>query len=108
MTKGGRTARTGREIVLRAAGRALAVVVLATGAMYILDYAVLRYRIATNKTPFDSVTVRPYYAVPQKNRSTEFLMGDPQAQTCVNSIFPHLGDSPCWYLTRHKDQRINM
>ncbi len=108
MASGGRVARTGREIILRAAGRVLTIVVLAIAALYIIDYGVLRYRIAANKTPFDSVTVRPYYAVPQKNHSTEFLMGDPQAQTCVNSIFPHIGDSPCWYLTRHKDQRINM
>ncbi|MDQ2712169.1 MAG: hypothetical protein M3Y24_08065 [Acidobacteriota bacterium] len=104
----GPPARSGREIILRAARRVLTVLLFATGVIYILDYGVLRYRIAVNRTPFGSVTVRPYYAVPQKNHSTEFLMGDPQAQTCVNSIFPHVGDSPCWYLTRHKDQRINM
>jgi hypothetical protein len=52
--------------------------------------------------------VRPVYDVPQKNRSTEFLVGDLQDQTCVNALFPHLGYSPCWYLSRHKEQHIHI
>jgi hypothetical protein len=52
--------------------------------------------------------VRPYYAVPQKNHKTEFLFDEPQDETCVHSLFPHLGDEPCWYLSTHKDQRIDI
>jgi hypothetical protein len=27
--------------------------------------------------------------------------------TCVHSLFPHMGYQPCWYLSRHSEQRTN-
>lgn len=81
---------------------------VAAAVLYIGDDVWLRYRIATNRQPYGTVTVRPYYAVPQKDHKTEFLMDDPQDMTCVESLFPHFGDSPCWYLNGHKEKRINM
>jgi hypothetical protein len=109
-TSGGliRRPRTGREILKKFFLRAIATIVLATAVVYICDYLILRFRVATNGQPFDTVTVHPYYAVPQKDQKTEFLLGDPTDQQCVNSLFPHMGDSPCWYLTRHTDQRVDM
>jgi hypothetical protein len=101
-------ARTGREILIRLFGRTLLWAAVALAALFVIDFAVLRIRVATNHHPFDTVTVRPYYAVPQKDHKTEFLVQDPQDQTCVNSLFPHMGDSPCWYLIRHTEQRIDM
>jgi hypothetical protein len=101
-------ARTGRQIILLAIRNTVAGAFLLLAAAYLADYAVLRFRLATNRGATSSVTVRPVYAVPQKNRSTEFLLGDPEDQTCVNSLFPHMGDSPCWYLRSHKEQQINM
>ncbi len=103
-----RPARTGREIILLALRNFVFAVVLLAAVAYIIDYAVLRFRIATNRNAMGTVTVRPVYAVPQKNHSTEFLLGDSQDQACVHSLFPHLGDSPCWYLARHKEQQIDM
>jgi hypothetical protein len=52
--------------------------------------------------------VRRYYAVPQKSGKIEFLHADPQEQNCVHSLFPHMGDAPCWYMLRHTEQRIDM
>jgi hypothetical protein len=101
-------ARTGRQIILLALRNTLAGVVVLVAAGYLLDYAVLRFRVATDRHATATVTVRPVYAVPQKNRSTEFMVGDPQDQTCVNSLFPHMGDLPCWYLRRHREQQISM
>ncbi len=101
-------ARTGRQIIARLMRRIFAGIVLTTALAYVIDYAVLRYRIATNHNPFGTVTVRPYYAVPEKNHKTEFLLDEPQDQTCVHSLFPQEGDSPCWYLSRHREQRINL
>ncbi len=100
--------RTGREILKRLFLRTFAAVVLAAGALYFCDYVILRVRIATNRQPYGTVTVTPYYAVPQKNHKTEFLFDDPRDETCVHSLFPHSGDSPCWYLSRNKEQRTNM
>jgi hypothetical protein len=82
--------------------------VFSIAGIYAVDYLVLRYRVATNRQPFGTVTGQPYYAVPQKDHKTEFLVDDPEDETCVNSLFPHLGDSPCWYLSRNKSKRIDM
>ena len=88
--------------------RILIAVIVSIIAIYAGDYLLLRFRIATNRNPFGTVTIRPYYAVPQKDGKTEFLLDDPQDQPCVHSLFPHAGDDPCWYLSRRKDKRINM
>ena len=101
-------ARTGRQIIARWLRRIFAGVVLTAASLYAVDYAVLRYRIATHHNPFGTVTVRPYYAVPLKNHKTQFLFNGSQDQTCVHSLFPQQGDSPCWYLSRHPEQRINL
>ncbi len=82
--------------------------VLSIAVIYAADYLVLRYRVAVNRQPFGTVTVQPYYAVPQKDHKTEFLFDDPEDETCVHSLFPHLGDSPCWYLSRNKEKRIDL
>lgn len=103
-----RRPRTGKQIIGRFVLRSIGVLVAAAIVAYVVDYGVLRIRIATNHTPFNTVTVHPYYAVPQKDQKTQFILGDPTDQQCVNSLFPHLGDSPCWYLTKHTDQQINM
>ncbi|MGA9511427.1 MAG: hypothetical protein WBV55_22590 [Candidatus Sulfotelmatobacter sp.] len=74
---------------------------------YVLDYAVFRYRMAANKG-FGQVTVTSYDAVKQKSGKTVFMFNPPQAQTCVNSLFPRAGYVPCWYLQRHPEQRTDI
>ena len=83
-------------------------VVLAFALVYASDYVILRYRVAAKRNPYGTVTVQPYYAVPRKDHKTEYMFDDPQDQTCVHSLFPHFGDSPCWYLSRNKQKRIDM
>jgi len=73
-----------------------------------LDYAVFRIRVATDRSPYGSVTVTHYYAVLQKNGKTAFMFDPPQPQTCVNALFPHAGATPCWYLRRHPEQRTDI
>jgi len=80
----------------------------AAGLFYIADYAVLRYRIARNRAAYGSVTVNVYYAVPQKNGKMEYDFQSSQAESCVNSVFPHAGYAPCWYLRRHSDQPVQL
>ncbi|HUK23331.1 MAG TPA: hypothetical protein VLV49_02030 [Terriglobales bacterium] len=76
--------------------------------VYAGDYLVLRIRVATGHSPFGSVTVRSYYAIPEKNNRTEYVFNDARDQTCVHSIFAQLGYVPCWYLARHADKPIEM
>jgi hypothetical protein len=75
--------------------------------VYLVDYAVFRNRVATNREPYQQLTVNRYDAIPQKNGKTEFIFNPPALQTCVNSLFPRQGYDPCWYLQKHTDQRTN-
>jgi hypothetical protein len=75
--------------------------------VYTGDYISLRYRIRTGMDPLGTVKVQSYYAIKKKNGTTEFVFNDPEDQTCVHSLFPHLGQVPCWYLSRHQQQRID-
>lgn len=77
------------------------VVVLAGG--YVTDYLVLHYR----GQPRGSVIIQRYDAIAEKNNKTEFDFEAPITQSCVHSVFPHMGYEPCWYLARHSEQRIN-
>jgi hypothetical protein len=87
-------------------------VILVTAAAavlaYGLDYAVFRVRAATGRNAHGSVVVSHYYAVLQKSGKTTFIFDPPQPQTCVNALFPHEGWLPCWYLSRHPEQRTDI
>jgi hypothetical protein len=101
-------AQSGRERLLRLFG--VSVVALAGAALltFGLDYALLRVREATNRNPYGTVTVNHYTAVLQKNGKTTLTFDPPQPWTCVNSLFPHQGWLPCWYLSKHPDQRTDI
>ena len=76
--------------------------------VYAGDYLSVRYRIPKGRDPFSTVTIQPYYAIHQKNGRTEYDFAQPQSQVCVRSLFPHFGYSPCWYVKRHTDKRIDI
>ena len=81
-------------------------VIALLGLLYAGDYAAVRIPIPSSRNPYGVVTVRPYLDVQQKSGKSEFYFQEPKKQTCVNSLFPHLGYTPCWYLRRHARQRI--
>lgn len=75
---------------------------------FTVDFVVFRIRVATNHDAFGSVTVKHYYAVLQKNGKTQFIFEPPQDESCVNAFFPHSDQMPCWYLSRHPEQRTDI
>ena len=77
-------------------------------SVWVCDYAVVRYRILKSRNPFGVVKVERYYAVHRKDGRVEFLFQDPEDQACVHSLFPHAGYTPCWYLNRHSEKRIDV
>lgn len=85
----------------------LPVLILAGVAFYLCDYVSLRYAIP-KRPQYGSVVVHTYYAVTLKDKTTEFMFQPPAPQECVNALLPHFGDQPCWYLSRHTRQRINI
>jgi hypothetical protein len=93
-----------RRIVLRLFLAAVALL----GIAYAADYGVFRYRLATKRQPFGSVTVEHYYMVAHKDGKAEIIFDPPAPKTCVHSLFPHAGDPPCWFLIRHAEQRTDL
>ena len=88
--------------------RLLKRIVIAAAALlifwYVCDYLSLKLR----REPLSNIQISKLYAVPQKDGKTSYEPGDQETQTCVNSMFPHLGYSPCWYVKRHKTQQVNL
>jgi hypothetical protein len=76
--------------------------------VYAGDSAVVRYRIAANRDPFGQAIIQSLYVIHQKNGKIDYQMGDKETATCIRSLFPHLGYSPCWYLNRHTEKRIDI
>jgi hypothetical protein len=72
--------------------------------VYAGDWVVLRFR----RQPVGSIEVHQTYAVPQKDHKLEYYPGDTIEQACVHSLFPHRGDPPCWWVSRHSERQINM
>jgi hypothetical protein len=76
---------------------------------YVIDYAQIQYRAWRNQNAFGTVQVDVYYAVKEKANKTEYMFPQQaETQTCVHALFPHMGFSPCWYLTRHREQRVDI
>ncbi|MGB8682190.1 MAG: hypothetical protein WCD12_04845 [Candidatus Binatus sp.] len=71
---------------------------------YVGDYISLRMR----RAPTSVVQITRFYAIPQKDGKTSFEPGEAATETCVNSMFPHMGYRPCWYVKRHRNQQINL
>lgn len=82
-------------------------VLLAGAGVYVCDYTSLRYRIPNHRAQFGSVTVRRMWVIPMKDGKTQYAFDPPAPQECVNSLFPHFGDVPCWYLKRHTKPQVN-
>ena len=76
--------------------------------VYAADYAVVRIPIPRGRAAYSTVTVRPYYDVGLKSGKSDFYFLDPRKQTCVNSWFPHMGYTTCWYLRKHTHPAIKM
>jgi hypothetical protein len=88
--------------------RVLVALLVLVGITYCADYALFQYRLTTKHQPFDSVTVQHFDAVAHKDGKEELIFEPPTQQTCVNSLFPHAGDVPCWYLKRHTQQETDI
>ncbi len=91
--------KTARRIIL-----ALALLLVLS---HLCDYLLLRQKTANNHG-YGTVTVQRYYSIKQKNGKTEFSTAEPEDVPCVNSLFPHSGFAPCWYLRRHAEKEIDI
>jgi hypothetical protein len=86
-------------------------IVVAVIAAFIADYVVLRSKIMFPKLGAATGTVQMtrLYAIAQKNGRVEYELDANQPEVtmpCVHSLFPHMGNSPCWYLQQNATRPI--
>jgi hypothetical protein len=72
---------------------------------YGYDYASVRRRMSAKKQgdPFDVVTFPHLLAIPQKGNKVDYELdaqSPMESVSCVHSLFPHYGYTPCWYVLR--------
>jgi hypothetical protein len=86
---------------------------VAFAVLYLADYQSVRARSMHPKPadPFESMKTLRVLAIPEKNGKTEYevdAQNPEQTVTCVHSLFPHNGYSPCWYVKPRINQPIPM
>jgi hypothetical protein len=96
-----------RSNFLHTVSRVVLAVGLLAGLVWLGDTLSLYFRIPPRE-PQGSFQVRKMYAVTKKNGSTEFFFDDPAPETCVNALLPHQGYRPCWWVSRHTQQRVDV
>lgn len=88
-------------------------VLLSLTVLYFGDYLYIRIRALRPKPadPFESIKRLRVLAIPEKNGKTEYevdAQNPEQTVTCVHSLFPHDGYSPCWYAKPRINRPIPM
>jgi hypothetical protein len=89
------------NVAARIAKSALVIGGLLLAVLYICDYAFVRYKIRHPNLGSALGQVQVYEAARLKNGNFEVFWNQPQTETCVHSLFPQLGQIPCWYASRN-------
>jgi hypothetical protein len=92
----------------RAMLRGTVAMVILLAVAYAGDYCAVRYQIPRGRPQFGQVKVNVLYVIHVKGGKIQYEPGQPETDTCVHSLFPHFGDSPCWYASRHPDKLIDI
>ncbi len=80
-------------------------VILLFALAYGYDYASVRRRMSAQKQgdPFDVITYPHLLEIPQKGNKVDYELeanSPMESESCVHSLFPHFGYTPCWYVQR--------
>src|SRR5580704_813541 len=86
-------------------------IVVVIVVLFVLDYVVLRAKIIFPKlgAATGTVVMTRLYAISQKNGRVEYELDANQPEVtmpCVHSLFPHMGNNPCWYLQQNATKPI--
>jgi len=87
--------------------RNLIIVVAVLGVLYLGDLLSLRLQVP-RRDVFGSVTVHTYYSVKLKNGRTEYDYAGDHDVSCTHSLFPQMGNKPCWYASRRTEEQITI
>jgi hypothetical protein len=80
--------------------RVALIVVAALVLLYLADYALLRHKMANPDQTVAYGTITSFYGTPTKNGKMEIFTDHPLTETCVHSLFPHVGYRACWYVSQ--------
>lgn len=84
-------------------GRGLLCGMVLLAILYGADWAVFEAR-AAHQTAFSTVRVDQFVGASLKGNKQEYYYAGTVEEPCVKSIFPHVSDSPCWWLKKHSTQ----
>jgi len=84
--------------------RILILLVAVPAVCYLGDSAAVSVR----GNPTSKVTIKQYLAIPQKGNRLQYVPAESVTEECIESLFPHGGDRPCWYVTTHTRRQIDM
>jgi len=93
--------------------RILYAIILLIALTYGYDYASVRRRMSAQKPgdPFDVVTYPHLLAIPLKGNKVDYELdaqSPMESKSCVHSLFPHYGYTPCWYVLRKSKNPTQM
>ena len=80
--------------------RVMIIVAAALALAYISDYVWVLYRVHHPSAGQAFGSVEVFYQTPLKNGKSEIFFGQAEKQTCVRSMFPQMGYTPCWIASR--------
>lgn len=83
------------------------VVVLAVALVYGLDVLSVLTNIPA-RPRYSTFTINRFNHVNEKFNKFSLEMIPPVQEECVNAMFPHFGARPCWYVSRHTMQIIDV
>ena len=92
---------------MRPVARLASGLVLALGLPYAVDASWVWLRTTDHHLPTRTVQIHVMLAVPQKDNRVEFIPGGTVTESCLSSLFPHSGLSPCWYVERHTRREVD-
>jgi hypothetical protein len=81
--------------------------------IYVLDFAWYEGRVLLPKLGAANGAVHRIrlLAIPAKGNKVEYEVDSVRPEEdvpCAHSLFPHGGNGPCWYVTRHANDPIPM
>ncbi|HEY0703863.1 MAG TPA: hypothetical protein VGD60_13935 [Candidatus Acidoferrales bacterium] len=68
--------------------------------VYLVDYGMLRRKMANPNQTLAYGTITSFYGTGTKGGRMEIFTDQPQTETCVHSLFPHAGYRACWYVSK--------
>jgi hypothetical protein len=79
------------------------IVLIAILASYLGDALVVQVRLR-HGTAYQVIQLNQLLATPLKGQKVEYDVDEQVPVTCVRSLFPQLGATPCWWVKRHAAQ----